>query len=854
MSEQDIIELMQTIKKNNQPSEQSDTASNVKGSDIEVSSDTSIKGTQRRSRIYLKNVECLREPNRDPIEQQDNLINDSLFHFENDECNTLENIGSISMEEQDIIGMLTNSESLFHNKSDNNIDNIVSETIAPNLEINKLVNPPKQKISIKSVDVLREPALVRRDYEMQSFGDFINVCNDLNLHTPNNSNNSNNNENNCDNNHNGINDTDGQYSYSVAANREPLDGNNDDASIAEFTNEFEKPRRPKIYIKNVDILKEPMTFSNNVNAPSITESTNNVMNFNFMQPTIPQTVNSYLDTVDSLNATVPPFNSGMSQLPLGTISDQYLFDSGGGNFLVNGSTAISDNYTTYGNEQTTENFLMDSNRFTDTLTPMTTGPTPPPPTMSTAVSNTSNCTIEAPPTQNAFAITNVQKQKIFIKNVDILKEPQFQEPRGLLHLRTVDELNLMNRKEVENLIAPNLEGNQSNLVEEELSDNFERLSNANGETLSTIENCNANNLIETISYGCEGFKLNEFSTQNGWHDDYDLGDDIREIITSTMAPTLPSAQNTIHDLDTPQISLISIPDMEELNGTSTEVNANSESVTNGDSTMTSGVAQQQLSTNFTFECEIPTTGNNNAEEPVCCTEDLVNSTANCNEVMSETQTEPVPIDTVLLASAEVLKQELLNQTIPGEHIDPAPSQKNKTNNFDDIPPLTPMTSATYAINTNLNTSTSIAVPTGLPVPPLVPMFPPKTITLTNVTTPANSTERGRIYVANNLMQAPNAAPISQTPKTLTPTANSNNTKSLDKRQHKTPIAVSVMGGTSVRGRPFGSNRTCITKFRKQLLNENGGGTGVYLKCTVSGCAFRFKKSVTLDYHIKCHNR
>ncbi|XP_014099188.3 uncharacterized protein [Bactrocera oleae] len=843
MPEQDITKLMQIIKINNQPSEHSDTASTVKGSDIEVSSDTSIKGTTRRSRIYLKNVECLREPNRDPIEQQDNLINDSLFHFENDECNSLENIGSISMEEQDLIGMLTNGEPLFHNKSDNNIDNIVNETIVPNVEINKPANPPKQKISIKSVDVLREPALARRDYEMQSFGDFISVCNDLNLHVPNNINN--NNESNCDNNHRRVNDADGQYSYSVAPNREALVGNNGDAGIAEFTNDFEKPRRPKIYIKNVDILKEPITFSNNVNAPSITESTNNVMNFNFMQPTIPQTVNSYLDTVDSLNATVPPFNSGMSQLPLGTISDQYLFDSGGGNFLVNSSTTVSDNYT-YGNEQTTENFLMDSNRFTDAITPMTTEPTPPPPTMSTTVSNINNCTSDALPTQNTSAITNVQKQKIFIKNVDILKEPQFQEPRGLLHLRTVDELNLMNRKDVENLIAPNLEGNQTNLVEEELSDNFARLNNANEAVLSAIDNCNASNLIEAISYGCEGFKLNEFSTQNGWHDDYDLGDDIREIITSTMAPTLPTAQKAIHDLDTPQISLISIPDMEELTGTSAEVNASSGSVTNGDPTMTSTVTQQQSSANFTFEREIASADNITFDEPVCSSENVVNSTAICNEVMSDPQTEPESIGTSLTENTEVLKQERLNQATPGEHTDPAPSKNNKENNFNDIPPLTPMTSATYAISTNINTSTSIGAPTGLPVPPLVPMLPPKAITLTNVNTPANSTERGRIYVANNLMQAPNAAAMGQTPA-----AKSNNTKSLDKQQPKTPIAVSVMGGTSVRGRPFGSNRTGITKLRKQPPNENGAG--VYLKCTVAGCAFRFKKSITLDYHIKCHN-
>ncbi|XP_036337502.1 general transcriptional corepressor trfA [Rhagoletis pomonella] len=827
--------------------EKDNATNNVNNSDEIIPNVNSMNGTQRRSRIYLKNVECLREPHRDPIEQQDNLISDSLFHFDNDDSNTLANIGSISMEDQDIIGILTSGEQNLHSKS-NNIDNVANEAITAPVEVNNPVNPPKQKISIKSVDVLREPALMRRDYEMQAFDDFNNICSVLNLHDAGNI---------CEENDGEADDNDVQYSnYAMTSNREPLVGSTNEADITNFTSCYEKPRKPKIYIKNVDILKEPMTFSNSINVPNVTESNSNVMNFNFMQPSLPQIATSYLENVESLNPTVPPFNGGMSQLPLGTISDQYLFDNGGGNFLVNTTTATSADTFTYGNEANSDNFLMESSRYVDTITPIMIEPTPPPQQMDIINEHINTFAKDVQPATQTATPTNIPKQKIFIKNVDILKEPQFQEPRGLLHLRTVDELNLMNRKEVENLIAPNLEGNQSSLGEEDISDNFTQLNNGSGET-SAVEQCTDSNAIEAISYGCEGFKLNEFSTQNSWHDDYDLGDDIREIITSTMTPSIPTSQKIIHDLDTPQVSLISIPDMEELTGTNVGINISTmPQATEEDIALPASVIQPQDNAHFSFECEIAET-DNALSAPICDVDNnRVDTNAVCHDTLPEARKAPATMDVDQLAGAtEELKPERLNQATPGEQTTAAlPQKSNTATNFSDIPPLTPMSSVTYNLNNTVNTATTIAnQPTGLPVPPLVPMLPPIQLPKPVAAFSATSTvtahaERGRIYVANNLMQTPSANLLLQKSTTTT-----NKTKEQEKQQtkNKTPIAVSVTGGTSVRGRPFGSNRTGITKMRKHP--QNGNGDGVYLKCTITGCAFRFKKSNTLEYHIKCHS-
>ena len=168
----------------------------------------------RKSRIYLKNVECLREPNRQPMEQTENQLEENNTH---------------------------------HN-------------IEP-----KKSNASKQKISIKSVDVLREPALLRRDYEMQN-SNFLNFNTDLLsssmdlLNTPINLN---------------SNSTSFDYSPhmdSVLTNNNNLNNNNESSltnvSSAPCPESNDKARKPKIYVKSVESFNNLMpldTLHNNNN-------------------------------------------------------------------------------------------------------------------------------------------------------------------------------------------------------------------------------------------------------------------------------------------------------------------------------------------------------------------------------------------------------------------------------------------------------------------------------------------------------------------------------------------------------------------------------------------------------------
>lgn len=167
------------------------------------SNQESSKEPIRKSRIYLKNVECLREPNRQPMEQTDNQLKDS---------STLQNLQQPTK-----------------------------------------TNPPKQKISIKSVDVLREPALLRRDYELQNnnINNFLNfntdlLNNSLDLITTPITLNSNTNtfdfNTNLENSLNKTNLNNNTLETNLVNNHNP----------SSVTVEPEKPRRPKIYVKSVE--------------------------------------------------------------------------------------------------------------------------------------------------------------------------------------------------------------------------------------------------------------------------------------------------------------------------------------------------------------------------------------------------------------------------------------------------------------------------------------------------------------------------------------------------------------------------------------------------------------------------
>ncbi|KAH8379245.1 hypothetical protein KR009_003875, partial [Drosophila setifemur] len=249
------------------------------------------------------------------------------------------------------------------------------------------VPPPKlgQKISIKSVDVLREPALLPFDFQLQ---------------TQNNS-------------------------MLEASPMEP-----------------EKPRQPKIYIRNVDILKEPMVLPSALPA----------LGFSARIPEQVQPVDGgglagassdVFQAEALLEPTCPLPGFEPSLAPLAQMcSEAFPFDS-----VLNGNgEGVGVGVVASGLENTRFSALdLDfSVDFVSEATP------PPAPVSVLPELEQQSVALEhyLPPT-----VPSVQpKQKIFIKNVDILKAPQ----RGTLHLRTVDELNLMNRTEVEHLIVPQM--------------------------------------------------------------------------------------------------------------------------------------------------------------------------------------------------------------------------------------------------------------------------------------------------------------------------------------------------------------------------------------------------------------
>lgn len=190
MADDDISLLLKSLAKLNSNVTQ-DTSKE------RIEDHTNVDQPPRKSRIYLKNVECLREPNRQPIEQTENQLSGN-------------------------------------NKNNNNSSEVQNQNF----------KPPKQKISIKSVDVLREPALLMRDYERENvhFSFYIGDSNEittLNIPvTPN---------------------TYGEFNPSgdgmlvnttnKSDHQKNIVDDNVDCNAADV---LEKPRKPKIYVKSVE--------------------------------------------------------------------------------------------------------------------------------------------------------------------------------------------------------------------------------------------------------------------------------------------------------------------------------------------------------------------------------------------------------------------------------------------------------------------------------------------------------------------------------------------------------------------------------------------------------------------------
>ncbi|KAH8349575.1 hypothetical protein KR084_001915 [Drosophila pseudotakahashii] len=321
-----------------------------------------------KSRIFIKSVDCLREP----LQDFPPLMPDS--------CGSAGNILDL-LECGVAVGASPSEQTM---------------PPAPAANVPAAAPPPKpsQKISIKSVDVLREPALLPFDFQLPNH---------------------------------------------------PLITDNSLLDVPLVGVEPEKPRQPKIYIRNVDILKEPMVLPG--------------LGFN---GSLPEVVDhgqiglavgggdggDVFQTEALLTPTCPLPGFEPSLAPLAQMcTDAFPFDS-----VLNGGAGGP----VVSSLENTRFSALDLDFGVDFVSDEAT----PPPPLLPPLNDHSLTAMAAQPVQlehylppTAAPITTTTKQKIFIKNVDILKAPQ----RGTLHLRTVDELNLMNRTEVEHLIVPNLE-------------------------------------------------------------------------------------------------------------------------------------------------------------------------------------------------------------------------------------------------------------------------------------------------------------------------------------------------------------------------------------------------------------
>ncbi|XP_062135808.1 uncharacterized protein LOC133845369 isoform X1 [Drosophila sulfurigaster albostrigata] len=338
-----------------------------------------------KSRIYIKNVDCLREPLR---EQVDNQLSDFLPLLTSPPDSSAGNI-------LDLLDDVTD---------------VAAETTPQPMQ-----KPPGQKISIKSVDVLREPALLPFDFQLPSAV---------------------------------------EHQQQQQQQLPPLLLPSNMLNV-----EPAKPRQPKIYIRNVDILKEPMLL------PGMGFS--DVPSSTVASPAVEIFPAETLLTPTGPSGPLPSFEPALAPLA-NMCGEAFNFES----VLSAAGSASSGGIVTNNFSALDLDFGVDFEHSVPLVTEPTPPPAPPPPPppslppapMSGNAQLAELATIPQDelcntqlanylPVNNTAATAATSKQKIFIKNVDILKAPQ----RGTLHLRTVDELNLMNRNEVEHLIVPNRE-------------------------------------------------------------------------------------------------------------------------------------------------------------------------------------------------------------------------------------------------------------------------------------------------------------------------------------------------------------------------------------------------------------
>lgn len=474
----------------------------------------------------------------------------------------------------------------------------------------------------------------------------------------------------------------------------------------------------------------------------------------------------------------------------------------------------------------------------------------------------------------------------------------------------------MNENEVQHLIAPNLDNNHgnNNNNEETISHNI-NMSDDNliGDSIyeteafkfHDLDSQMANEWPETYEDLAEDINGIITDVTNTTNSDNRVENPNTYSLQSNQK-NLCSNLDRYDNIDTPQVSLITIRDIEELTGvtgmqeaqytnfsndnnitgltlvtpvTSTtisdQINTPSEVISTIPTTPTSDDSAQNLkrelsnatpetkdSTSLKTSCDhiVNTMNVESVSSPTSSTE-MARSPIAINALNTHPQSIPSQCSskTTEVEPSNVLQNtDLLNSVTELAALSPRQSERSTRPNHSnlnnklstavvtsELPPLVPVTNS---INSPASSSlvlqkqpspppqqinNDIPLPPLVPVPPLIKLNKNTALTQnpsTSITAPPiqeNSTstpqaplEKGRIYVANNLMEPP-----------------------------KKPVAVSC--GTSIRGRPFGSNRT---RTSQQLKQQQGiAADDMFVKCSVKGCAFRFKRSETLEYHIKCHD-
>ncbi|XP_037933270.1 uncharacterized protein LOC119667986 [Teleopsis dalmanni] len=734
----------------------------------------SIQEAPKKNRIYLKDVECLREPRRE-VTEPINQVSENLLQSLGD-CDPMLNVFNAS---DDIFGIFnTNEMTKNGNKCSNTVDTAIPRA------------RPKQKIYIKSVDVLREPQVNFHSNNRTNMTALDYNERDLIIE-------------------NGV-------TFSPTNGYNKIDQNIDKFGTTNVhkqnTEKHISNSKPKIYIKN-DILKGHRGITN-------IHENSNPNGFIFLPSNCGQNdTDNYLNNLENLSISVPTLIEDCDQLESECqITEKYTFDNT--NLITNVNDNNNYNYLTTSNDndylicdhvypsvssrlETPENYSNESSSPLPVQSVLTT-----PSIIENMFHNSLPSSVPMPEVPTAVLDIPVQlanpqqKQKISIKNVDILKAPQFQEHRGTLHLRTVDELNLMNKNEVENLIAPHLDVQVCAQV------------NENGIMSGIINPAIITSASDySTTYNRENIKVHELAphTDNTWADDYDLGDDIDCIITSIDPINLNeniSLGKNITDLDTQQMSAITIRDIEELTDTAQQnIDKNDmqiAEVSNQNDRMLGNIIESNSSSNIGANTNFNTLSKNiqaiqtNVKTGKQLSND-VNPLKAPIEVLSATATSPPPLVPVSLNT-----------------ICTCASSGTQTN---------------CLTNSIAKSSHSTTQTSTLPVPPLVPVSSryhqyPKSIASFNTT--GNSTsnitaEKARIYVAHNLLKT-----VDKLEK------NSNVTEKAKIGRRKVDANCNVLGSAT----------KVITKSKMLAKNE--------VKCNANGCSYGFKKRETLEYHKRCH--